>query len=87
MKKTVLIIIVTLLALVGGMMAKEFLSTTEQTSPTPLPDFNLPDVSGKSAQHFRMARQNTYHQFLGDLVSALPQRNSRIYCPAGTILL
>jgi thiol-disulfide isomerase/thioredoxin len=48
MKKTVLIIIVTLLALIGGIMAKEFLSTTEQTSPAPLPDFNLPDVSGKS---------------------------------------
>lgn len=47
MKKTVLIIIVTLLALVGGMMAKEFLSTTEQISPTPLSDFNLPDVSRK----------------------------------------
>ena len=27
-----------------------------------------------------MARQNSHHQFLGNLVSALPQRNSRIYC-------
>ena len=47
MKRTGLIIIVALLALAGGMMAKEFLSKTEQTSPAPLPDFNLPDVSGK----------------------------------------
>ncbi|MDD5323290.1 MAG: TlpA disulfide reductase family protein [Methylococcales bacterium] len=46
MKRTGLIFIVALLALVGGMMAKEFLSTTEQISPTPLPDFNLPDVAG-----------------------------------------
>jgi thiol-disulfide isomerase/thioredoxin len=47
MKKTGLIIFVALLALVGGMMAKEFLSTTAQTTPSPLPDINLPDVSGK----------------------------------------
>ena len=46
MKKTGLIIIVALLALLGGMMAKKFLSTAAQTGPTPLPDFNLPDVSG-----------------------------------------
>lgn len=46
MKKTGLIIIVALLALVGGIMAKEFISTAEQTTPTPLPDFNLPDVAG-----------------------------------------
>jgi thiol-disulfide isomerase/thioredoxin len=46
MKKTGLIIIVALLALFGGMMFQEFLSTPVQTNPTPLPDFNLPDVSG-----------------------------------------
>jgi thiol-disulfide isomerase/thioredoxin len=47
MKQTGLIIIVALLALVGGMMTKELLSTAEQTTPSPLPDINLPDVSGK----------------------------------------
>jgi thiol-disulfide isomerase/thioredoxin len=47
MKQIGPVIIVALMALVGGVMVKEFLSTTEQTSPTPLPDFNLPDVSGE----------------------------------------
>jgi thiol-disulfide isomerase/thioredoxin len=46
MKKTGLIIIVALLALLGGITAKEFLSSAAQTSPSPLPDFNLADVSG-----------------------------------------
>ena len=46
MKTTGLIIIVAVLALGGGILAKGFLSPVEQTSPTPLPDFNLPDVSG-----------------------------------------
>lgn len=46
MKKTGLFIIVALLALVGGITAKELLSKTVQSNPAPLPDFNLPDVSG-----------------------------------------
>jgi thiol-disulfide isomerase/thioredoxin len=46
MKRTALIIIVALLALFGGIMAKEFLSATGQTVPEPLADFNLPDISG-----------------------------------------
>jgi thiol-disulfide isomerase/thioredoxin len=45
MKQTGLIIIVALLALLGGIVAKEYLSRAEQTSPTSLPDFNFPDVS------------------------------------------
>ena len=36
-----------LLALGGGIMARGFLTPAEQTSPATLPDFNLPDVSGK----------------------------------------
>jgi len=47
MKPTGLIIIAAVLALGGGIMARGFLSPVEQTSPMPLPDFNLPDVSGK----------------------------------------
>jgi thiol-disulfide isomerase/thioredoxin len=46
MKPTVLIIIAALLAMGGGIIARGLLSPTEQTKPTPLPDFNLPDVSG-----------------------------------------
>ena len=46
MKPTGLIIIAAVLALGGGILAREFLAPVEQTSPTPLPDFNLPDVSG-----------------------------------------
>lgn len=46
MKTSGLIIIVALLALGGGIIAKGLLSPVEQTSPIPLPDFNLPDVSG-----------------------------------------
>lgn len=46
MKPTGLIIIAAVLALGGGIMARGFLSPVEQTSPMPLPDFNLPDVSG-----------------------------------------
>ena len=47
MKPTGLIIIAAVLALGGGIMARGFLSPLEQTSPMPLPDLNLPDVSGK----------------------------------------
>ncbi|MDD5462290.1 MAG: TlpA disulfide reductase family protein [Methylococcales bacterium] len=46
MKKTGLFIIVALLALGGGIVTKELLSKTAQTSQSPLPEFNLPDVSG-----------------------------------------
>jgi thiol-disulfide isomerase/thioredoxin len=46
MKPTGLIIIAAVLALGGGILARGFLSPVEQTSPTSLPDFNLPDVSG-----------------------------------------
>ena len=46
MKPTGLIIIAALLALGGGIMFRGFLSPAAQTNPTPLPDFNLPDVSG-----------------------------------------
>jgi len=45
MKPTGLIIIVALLAVGGGIIARGFLSPTEQVNPTPLPEFNLPDVS------------------------------------------
>ncbi|MDD5268902.1 MAG: TlpA disulfide reductase family protein [Methylococcales bacterium] len=46
MKPTGLIIIAALLALGGGIMFRGFLSPVTQTNPTPLPEFNLPDVSG-----------------------------------------
>lgn len=46
MKQTGLIIIVALLALGGGIVAQRFLPPLEKTSPTPLPEFNLPDLSG-----------------------------------------
>jgi len=46
MKPAALIIVVALLAVGGGIGVRGFLSTGEQTSPTNLPDFNLPDVSG-----------------------------------------
>jgi thiol-disulfide isomerase/thioredoxin len=46
MKKTGFIIIAALLALGGGIMTRSFLAPAEQINPTPLPDFNLPDVSG-----------------------------------------
>ncbi len=46
MKSTGLIIIVALLALGGGMIAKGVLSPVKHTSPMPLPDIYLPDVSG-----------------------------------------
>ena len=35
-----------MLALGGGILVRGLLSTVEPTSPTTLPDFNLPDVSG-----------------------------------------
>ena len=47
MKTTGLIIMAALLALGCGIMARGFLTPAEQTSPATLPDFNLPDVSGK----------------------------------------
>jgi thiol-disulfide isomerase/thioredoxin len=46
MKSTGLIIIAAVLALGGGILARGLFSPVEQTSPTSLPDFNLPDVSG-----------------------------------------
>ncbi len=46
MKSTGLIIIVALLAAGVGIIARGFLSPTEQVKPTTLPEFNLPDVSG-----------------------------------------
>jgi thiol-disulfide isomerase/thioredoxin len=46
MKPTGLIIIAALLAVGGGIIARGVLSSAEQTNPTPLPDFNLPDVAG-----------------------------------------
>jgi thiol-disulfide isomerase/thioredoxin len=46
MKPAALIIVVALLAVGSGIVVRGFLSTVEQTSPTNLPDFNLPDVSG-----------------------------------------
>ena len=47
MKPAGLIIIVAIFALGGGILVRGFLAPAEQTSPTSLPDFNLPDVSGK----------------------------------------
>ncbi len=46
MKIPGLILIAALLALGGGILARGFLSPTEATQPTPLPDFTLPDVAG-----------------------------------------
>ena len=46
MKLPGLILIAALLALGGGILARGFLSSTEPTQPTPLPDFSLPDVAG-----------------------------------------
>jgi thiol-disulfide isomerase/thioredoxin len=46
MKPTGLLIIAAVLALGGGILARGFLSPVEKTSPTSLPDFNFPDVSG-----------------------------------------
>ncbi len=46
MKIPGLILIAALLALGAGIMARGFLSPTESTKPTPLPDFSLPDVAG-----------------------------------------
>ena len=47
MKATGLIIIAAVLALGGGIVAREFLSPAVQADVTSLPDFALPDVSGK----------------------------------------
>ncbi len=47
MKTTGLIIIAALLALGGGIIARGLLSPAEQSSAMALPDFALPDVSGK----------------------------------------
>ena len=46
MKATGLIIIAAVLALGGGILARGLLLPAEQTSPAPLPEFNLADVSG-----------------------------------------
>jgi thiol-disulfide isomerase/thioredoxin len=46
MKPTGLIIIASLIALGGGIMAREFLLPTEQIKSASLPDFDLPDVEG-----------------------------------------
>jgi thiol-disulfide isomerase/thioredoxin len=46
MKTIGLIIITALLALGGGILGRVFLSPVKQTSPMPLPDIHLPDVSG-----------------------------------------
>jgi thiol-disulfide isomerase/thioredoxin len=48
MKKTGLFVIVALLALAGGILTKALLLNTAQTNSAPLPDFNLPDVSGNT---------------------------------------
>ena len=47
MKTTGLIIIAALLALGGGIIARGLLSPAEQVGAAALPDFALPDVSGK----------------------------------------
>ncbi len=47
MKTKGLIIIAAILALGGGILARGYLALAEQTNLTALPDFNLPDVSGK----------------------------------------
>lgn len=46
MKKTALIIIAALIASGFGMTARHLLSPAEKTSPSVLPEFNLPDLSG-----------------------------------------
>ena len=46
MKRKGLVIIAAMLALTGGILVRGFLSSPGQTSPTPLPTFNLPDVAG-----------------------------------------
>ena len=47
MKATGIIIIAAVLALGGGIVARQLSSPAEQTGATALPDFALPDVSGK----------------------------------------
>lgn len=47
MKQAGLIIIAALLALVLGIGTRHFFSGTEKTSPSRLPGFNLPDLSGR----------------------------------------
>ncbi|MDO9424088.1 MAG: TlpA disulfide reductase family protein [Methylobacter sp.] len=46
MKQTALIIIAALIALSFGMSARHFFPPAEKISPSPLPEFNLPDLSG-----------------------------------------
>lgn len=46
MKQTGLIIIVAMIALGLGITARHFFSTTKKTTPSALPAFNLPDLSG-----------------------------------------
>ena len=47
MKSTGIIIMAALLALGIGIMTRGYLSAAEPTKSTPLPEFSLPDVSGK----------------------------------------
>lgn len=46
MKQTALIIIAALIALSFGMSARHFFPPAEKIRPSPLPEFNLPDLSG-----------------------------------------
>ena len=47
MKRAALIFLAAVLALGGGILAKRYLSSVENTAPVPLPDFSLPDLSGR----------------------------------------
>jgi thiol-disulfide isomerase/thioredoxin len=47
MKQIALIIVISVLALAGGIMTKRYFSALETTAQTPLPAFSLPDLSGK----------------------------------------
>lgn len=47
MKYTLLLIIAAVLALGGGIMAKRYVTTLENSSPMPLTDFSLQDLAGK----------------------------------------
>ncbi|MGZ8182452.1 MAG: TlpA family protein disulfide reductase [Methylobacter sp.] len=47
MKQAALILLAAVLALGGGIVAKRYLSSIENTAQAPLPDFSLPDLSGK----------------------------------------
>ncbi|MGZ8175574.1 MULTISPECIES: TlpA family protein disulfide reductase [Methylobacter] len=47
MKKTALIIIAAMIALSLGVTARHLFSSAEKTTPSALPPFNLPDLSGR----------------------------------------